>query len=283
MSADGEVGVVIATHNRRESLLRTLAHLAALPEQPATMVVDNGSGDGTAPAVAASFPGVRLLRLDRNLGAAARNLGAAQIGTPVVAFSDDDSWWAPRALATAAGTFRRHPRLGLIAARVLVGEERRLDPVSTLMEGPTPPGLPGPRVDGFLACGAVVRREAFLAAGGFCAQFLIGSEESLLATDMRAAGWDLCYRPDVVAFHHPHSGGRPDREWLHRRNDLWASWLRAPATQALRDTATLALAATRDRPARHALGSALRGAPWAWRARRSPGSVDRSGHILRSE
>ena len=52
------VSVVIATADRREQLLHTLARLMALPEQPPVIVVDNGSVDGSAAAVRAAFPRV---------------------------------------------------------------------------------------------------------------------------------------------------------------------------------------------------------------------------------
>jgi GT2 family glycosyltransferase len=265
-----ETGVVIATRDRRDSLLRSVAAIEALPERPPIVVVDNASSDGTAEAVTANFPAVELLALERNRGIGARNLGLERLHTRFVAFSDDDSWWSPGALARAAATFSRHPAVGLLAARILVGSERRLDQVSALMEGPAPPGLPGPRVSGFLACGVVVRREAFLAAGGFCERFLIGAEETLLAIDMRAAGWELCYAPDVVAVHAPHPASRGGRSSLLLRNELWTSWLRRPAGRALRDTAGLLRAASHDDTARRALLSAVAGLPWALRARRAP-------------
>jgi GT2 family glycosyltransferase len=268
--AEGEIGVVIATRNRRDSLLRTLAEVEALPERPPVVVVDNDSTDGTAEVVAAAFPAVELIALERNRGAAARNVGLQRLATPFVAFSDDDSWWEPGALRRAAETLRRHAAVGLLAARILVGEERRLDPVSALMDGRAPPGLPGPRISGFLACGAIVRRRAFLDSGGFCERFLIGAEETLLAIDMRAAGWELCYASEVVAVHSPDPAGRGERHWLRLRNELWTSWLRMPARRALRDTAELARAAVREETPRRALLSAAAGLPWAIRARRTP-------------
>ncbi len=275
MSADGpqqrpgDIGVVVATSDRRPSLLRTLDRLAALPEQPPVVVVDNASSDGSADAVAASHPQFELLRLPRNLGAFARNIGATRLRTPFLAFSDDDSWWEPGSLATASQLFHRHPALGLIAARVLVGAERRLDSVSAQMRaGPTADGLPGPRIDGFLACGAAVRRAAFLEAGGFCERFLIGGEEQLLAIDLRAAGWELCYADEVSVVHVPHGGSRGERSWLSRRNALWTSWLRKPIRQALGDTSRAAAEAVRDPLARRAFFVALGGLPWVLSSRR---------------
>jgi GT2 family glycosyltransferase len=261
-------GVVIATRNRRDVLLRTLARLTALPERPPIVVVDNASGDGTAAAAREAFPAVEVLSLSSNRGAFARNLGVDRLDTPIVAFCDDDSWWEPGSLARAGELFRRFPSLGLLAAHIVVGRERRLDPTAARMLGAPAPGLPGPRVQGFLACGAIVRRAAFLEAHGFCERFLIGSEEELLAIDMRRAGWDLCYANDVVAVHMPDGGGRDDRPWLSRRNALWTSWLRMPLRRALRQTATTAREAAGDPAARRALATALRGLPWALRHRR---------------
>src|SRR5581483_3846245 len=173
---------------------------------PPVIVVDNGSSDGTADAVRAAAPDVLLLRLERNMGAPARNVGVRAARTPYVAFSDDDSWWEPGALRVAAETFDRYPRLGLIAARTLVGAEREPDPINeALADSPLParPGLPGPPVLGFLACASVVRREAFLQARGFDSVVFFVGEERLLAYDLAAAGWDLCHVPDVVAVHQP--------------------------------------------------------------------------------
>jgi GT2 family glycosyltransferase len=270
-TTEARIGVVIATRDRRDSLLRTLELLTSLPERPPIVVVDNASGDGTPAAVAAGFPEVELLALERNHGAAARNVGVRHLETPFVAFSDDDSWWDAGALARAAQILESQPALALVAARILVGEERRLDPVSDEMRSaPTPADLPGPRIDGFLACGAVVRAAAFLAAGGFCERFLIGAEEELLTIDLRAAGWELCYADRVVAVHAPQRSGRGNRSRLERRNELWTSWLRRPARRALRETAELALCALRDAAALRAFAGALVGLPWALSERRAP-------------
>src|SRR5918911_3792446 len=96
------VSGVMLTHDRRERTLRGLAELTALPERPPIVVVDNASSDGTPEAVRRAFPSVRVIELVENVGAAARNVGVEAVETPYVAFSDDDSWWAPGALARAA-------------------------------------------------------------------------------------------------------------------------------------------------------------------------------------
>ena len=265
------IPVVIVTRDRRERLLSTLARLAALPERPPVVVVDNGSRDGTVAAVRARHRDVEVLALDRDHGAAARNVGLRSLDAPYVSLCDDDSWWAPGALERAARAMDAAPRVAVLAARVLVGDEERLDPTCALMAAsPMPPaaGLPWPRVLGFVACGAVVRREAVLAVGGFDRHYGIGGEENQLALNLAAAGWWLAYAPDVVAHHHPAAGGRrrPWRRARTARNDLWTTWLhRSPATAARRSAAILAGAGA---TAPLALVAALRGAPRVLRGRR---------------
>ena len=118
----------------------------------------------------------------------------------------------------------------------------------------------------------MVRRASFLEIGGFCERFLIGGEERLAAIDLAAAGWELCYRDDVVAIHEPDPDDRGARSGLVIRNDLWTSWLRLPATRAFGDTGRLALASLFDATARRAFASALAGLPGVL-ARRRPAPV----------
>ena len=237
---DPRTSVVIATFNRCDELLHTIEELRALPELPPIVVVDNASTDGTTDAVRALHPEVTVVRLDRARGSSARNAGVAQVTTPYVAFADDDSWWAPGALAAAADLFDRFPRLGLVAAKVLVGPERRVDPVSAEMaESPILPSsdVPGLPVIGFLAGAAVVRKDAFEEAGGFNARARFGGEESLLAVDLLDAGWRVVYVDELIAFHHPSDSREPDRHrTVDLHNELLRAWLRLPTAHALRWT-----------------------------------------------
>ncbi len=275
--------MVVATRNRRDALERTLAHLRDLPERPRVVVVDNGSSDGSA--ASARRYGVDVVELGRNAGPAARNVGVRRVGAPYVAFADDDSWWAPDALEPAAKLFDRYDSLALVAARVLVGPEEEPDPVSLAMaESPltAPRLLPGPPVLGFVACGAVVRRSAFLQVGGFHDLLATGAEETLLAVDLASSGWDLAYVEDVVAHHHPSSRRDPlARRRAEARNLLWLAWLRRPLPTAVRRTARLARAGARDRPSRRALVDVVRAAPRLVHERRvAPAPVEAALDLL---
>ncbi|HEX2026955.1 MAG TPA: glycosyltransferase [Nitriliruptorales bacterium] len=262
---------IIATRDRRDTLLTTLQRLTSMRDPPRVIVVDNGSQDGTVQAVRRAVPQVQVLALEHNEGAAARNRGVALATTDLVAFSDDDSWWADDALPAAVAHFDRHPELGLIAARILVGPEGRLDPACQEMArsplAPSP-GLPGPRVLGFLACAAVVRRDAMLQAGGFPQPYVIGGEEQPVALELASSGWHLVYVDDVVAHHQP----APQRDVVRRRrliarNDLWTAWRKRRGLGMARATTAVLRHAMSDRAVAGGAIDAIRGGGWVLRHR----------------
>jgi len=289
-----DVTVVVATRNRRDRLLQTLDGLAALPEAPPVIVVDNGSSDGSADAVRSlqhERPGLELVALPENRGAPARTVGVERARTSYVAFTDDDSGWMPGALARAAAHLDAHPHVGLLAATVLIGggsagdRQRRPDPVSMAMAvSPLASSrpLPGPPVLGFMACGAVVRRVAYLQVGGFSPVLFFVGEERLLAFDLVASGWDVAYAPDVEAVHQPgRRGDDPARQALALRNDLLVEWMRRPLRVALRSSGALAARALREPVARAGLSGALRRAPAAVRRRNPlPPHIERQVQLL---
>jgi len=264
-----EVTIVVATRNRPDRLRETVPRHRA-----PVIVVDNGSDQPLA------VDGTRLIRLEDNLGAAARNIGTEHARTQFVAFADDDSYWAPGSLARAAALLRSHPRTALLTAQVRVGAGGRLDRVSAGMAAAplgTPPGGPGPAVLGFLSCATVVRREAFLAVGGFQPRLLVYGEEALLAVDLAAAGWRLCYAPELVVHHFPEPTGRNVRARRRReaRNRMLTALLRRPPAVV---AATIA-ATLRTDPA--AVAGLLADLPWALRHRRRlPREVETALRIL---
>jgi GT2 family glycosyltransferase len=272
-----QVTVVVMTRDRWPDLQNSLPR-----HEAAVILVDNGSTDGTPELVREHFPHVDVVELGRNRGSVARNIGVERAQTPYVAFADDDSWWADGALAEATAVLDGHPRLAVLAARMLVGEEERLDPVCPLMaDSPlgTAEDLPGPSVLGFLACGAVVRRDAFLEAGGFDDVVFFMGEEERLSLDLATLGWGLAYVDRVVAHHHP----SPSRDTVKRRaraarNRLLTAVLRRPWPVVLR---AVGEDLRGGRAGRLAVVEALQVLPKALRRRRVvPPHVESSRRLL---
>ncbi len=79
---------VMVTYNRQQLLLEALAAVLAQSRAPdSVIVVDNASTDGTAAAVRAQFPSVRVAGLARNTGGA----GGFAYGMALALDGDADS------------------------------------------------------------------------------------------------------------------------------------------------------------------------------------------------
>jgi GT2 family glycosyltransferase len=264
--------VVIITRNRCPELGRTLSKLAGLPEQPAIIVVDNGSDDGTAAHVRWHHPHVQLITARANLGAVGRNLALRRVTTPYVAFCDDDTWWEPGSLTLAADTLDAHPDVASVTARIVVEPDGTDDPITPELAGsplPGRPGLPGPVLLSIMAGASVLRAGPFREMGGFSPRLWLGGEEELLCADLVARGHTLCYLPAATVHHQASELRDPARRrLLGIRNTLWFTWLRRPAGAALRRTAELAGTVPRDATSAAAFGAAVRGLPWVLRERR---------------
>jgi GT2 family glycosyltransferase len=268
----GELTVVVITHNRREELLRTVRWMTSLPDAAPLIVVDNASVDGTADAVEREHPEVQLIRCDRNLGAVARNVAVSRINTPYVAFCDDDTRWQPGALTLAAKLLHRHPGLASVTGRCLVEPGLAEDPLTPELRGSPvrgPDWLPGPALLGVMAGLSTFRVSAFRQVGGFSERMWLGGEEELLALDLAAAGWWMCWAEDVVIHHAPSVNRDPrHRRRLGIRNTLWTLWLRRPVRSALSRTVEVVRSAPADAATARAVLAALGGLPWVLRNRR---------------
>jgi len=230
------LSVVLLTYNCASRIEPVLEHLLALGLP--IIAVDNASLDGTADVL--DRPGVELVRLPRNVGAAGRNAGAARVRTPFVLFCDDDGWYEPEGLDAACDLLDVHPRLALVNARILVHKECRLDPISVEMaQSPVADrvGIPGAVLLSFMAGAAVARLRAYREVGGYDPRFFIGGEEETLSFPLAKAGWQMRYLPDLVLHDHPSLANAGHLRAYGMRNTLWTAWLHRRWRSALRYTA----------------------------------------------
>jgi GT2 family glycosyltransferase len=121
-TANDSISVVVVSWNSRDALGRCLAALAAQTLAPnRTVVVDNGSTDGSTDMVRQTFPHVHLLAMGDNLGfAAACNRGIAETDTAWVVTLNDDVEVAPDWVAAIAGAARGAPTdVGMLQSHIL--------------------------------------------------------------------------------------------------------------------------------------------------------------------
>ncbi|MGZ6191038.1 MAG: glycosyltransferase family 2 protein, partial [Vulcanimicrobiaceae bacterium] len=130
--------------------------------------------------------------------------------------------------------------------------------------------LPGVPIELYMAGACIVRCAAFLACGGYHQRFHIGAEETLLAHDLLAAGWQLRYVEDLVLHHLPCTENRNhhERRYYVLRNRAWTAWMRQRMPRPLTSTWSLIRIARRDAAARAALRDVIAAIPWILRERR---------------
>jgi N-acetylglucosaminyl-diphospho-decaprenol L-rhamnosyltransferase len=266
-SFDQRISVVLLTYNcahRIEAIVQRLLQLKV-----PVIAVDNGSSDATAD-VLARYEEIELVRLPHNLGAAGRNVGADRAHTPYILFCDDDGWYEPSGLPVLCDLFDRYPALGLINAKILVGAENRLDPVSSEMaDSPLLDrhGLPGTVLLSFMAGAAAIRAAAYKEVGGYDQRFFIGGEEETLSFKLAKAGWQLRYVPEVVMHHHPSLANAGKLRAYGMRNTLVNAWLHRRWRSALRWTVFTLVDTPKNADFVRAIVMTLRALPWVLRER----------------
>ncbi|MEC8652913.1 MAG: glycosyltransferase family 2 protein [Planctomycetota bacterium] len=121
MSGAPTLSVVVLSWNTRQLTLACLKALHA--ETPAhsreVIVVDNGSEDGSAEAVAANYPAVRVIRnADNRLYAAGNNQGAAVAAGEFLVTLNSDTEVRAGALDQLVDFLRANPTYGAVAPRL---------------------------------------------------------------------------------------------------------------------------------------------------------------------
>jgi GT2 family glycosyltransferase len=178
--------------------------------------VDNGSSDGSDTALEQRFGGrVRLLRTGRNLGfGGGNNVGIRVARGRHLILLNSDAVAAPGFVGELVAVAETHPRIGMVAAKVLDYERRDvLDTVGHLLY---PDGLNRGRgrleVDRgqYDECrqalfpsgaAALYRSEMLEEVGLFDESFFLYGEDADLGLRGRLAGWECALAPRAVAYH----------------------------------------------------------------------------------
>jgi len=206
----------------------------------ATMVVDNGSTDGSLEYL--EREGVPHISLPRNVGfAAAVNLGVARIDAAAVLVLNADTILEPGCVEALYAALAADPRLGGVQPRILQleGEAARRSAADARLYSAgqaltrdgraLEQGMGEEQQARFLGrrevfgvCGAacLLRRELFERLGGYDESYFAFYEDVDLNMRARIAGWHFEYVPEAVVW--------------HVGNASWLSGFRRPAADNAR-------------------------------------------------
>jgi GT2 family glycosyltransferase len=294
-----DLSVVLVNHNGAGCLPQTLAALAAstMTEDVECIVVDSGSSDGSWEGVERWWDKARALRFEENVGfCAGCNRGAEAARGRLLAFVNFDGevepgWDVPLAkllddetVSIATGLLLYSEGETIQAAGLDIAPNTA---VVGRQDGMPRTAAPSAPIDVPAATGALmmVRREEFLALGGFYEGFFMYGEEA-----------DYCLRvPGRIVFHpgsamrheHGHASG-PTRSttrlyWGTRNRLVNAARHLPPATLAKSVVSSLGfdaltLAQLHSRSAARAIGRGWLDGVRAMRGQRTARSADERRH-----
>ena len=242
------VSVIILNWNGVDVLPRCLDALTAQTfKDYEIIVVDNGSSDSSTDYIEARWPGLKVVKLDRNYGfAKANNIGTQKAQGEWLAFVNNDAFPAPDWLARLMSATKKHPLFAIFASCIVQYENRDLldgtgdvhhisgvvwhrqhnHPVSEARDIPEEVFSPS-------GAAALYSRRAFWQVGGFDEDFFSYHEDVDLGFRLRLQGHRCLYIPDAVVFHVGSAslGKRSDFSVLHgHRNMVWSYFQNMPAS-----------------------------------------------------
>ncbi|MCC8186696.1 MAG: glycosyltransferase family 2 protein [Bacteroides sp.] len=241
-----QVAVVVLNWNGREMLERfmpqVLCHSEA--EGVAIYVVDNGSTDDSKEWVTASFPSVRLLTFDENLGfAGGYDRALRQIEAEYVVLLNSDVEVTSGWLSPLIDHLEAHPGVAACQPKIRSWREKELFEYAGAAGGfidrygypfcrgrirntlEEDKGQYDTAIPVFWATGAAlcIRRTDYLAVGGLDKHFFAHMEEIDLCWRLWSAGRQVCCVPQSTVYHV--GGGTlqtdsPHKTFLNFRNNL---------------------------------------------------------------
>ena len=236
-----------------------------------TLLVDNGSTDGSTEFVRENYPRVRLVALPENTGfAEGNNRGLAECEGEYIVTLNNDTKVAPDFLAELVRPVEKDARIGMVAARMRNYYQPELIDAAGLKIGANGLGYNigvGEKDEGqydgavlFGPCGgaALYRRAMVDEVGFFDSDFFAYYEDFDLAWRGRQAGWECAMAPRAMLYHiHSATSGEwsPFKIYQTHRNKWYVIIKNWPASLLIRylptvifmDVASFSLAVLRGR------------------------------------
>jgi GT2 family glycosyltransferase len=267
-----KVSVIILNWNGKKFLKSCLDSLAAQTYRDfETVLVENGSTDGSANFVRDEYPWVRLVALPENTGfAEGNNRGLASCTGEYIVTLNNDTRVEPDFLEELVRPVNADPFIGMVAAMMRSYNRKERIDAAGLTIGKNGLGYnigigeidagqyDGANVFGPCAGAALYRRGMLDEIGFFDADFFAYYEDFDLAWRGRLAGWGCAAAPRAVVYHaHSATGGEwsPFKVYQIHRNKWYVIIKNWPAALLARylpvvffaDAASFCLAVLRGR------------------------------------
>jgi GT2 family glycosyltransferase len=203
-----KTSVIIATHNRPDSVRRLVASLA--PELATGLREIIIAENGTPAPIQLSLEGAPLTHLHEPRAGKCRiqNRAIAQAGGEILVFLDDDLIVAPGYLAAVERFFDAHREFAAMKGRIIAAEdpEKKVGPMAAYLDLPIADhGDEVIEVLGVLGANMAFRATALGQVGPFDERLGPGAggheEETEMSQRLRRAGFRIGYAPKALVYH----------------------------------------------------------------------------------
>ncbi|MBR9803631.1 glycosyltransferase [bacterium] len=213
--------VVITTKDRRDDLRSALRSCVEQTGVLETVIIDDGSTDGTSEMVAEEFPDVRIVRHERSTGliVARNNLATLAKGDILFSIDDDAIFTSPGIVGDVLKIFDA-PRVGAVAIPYIDVKK------SPEVRQQAPDHTQYWVTDRYIGTAHAVRKALFLQLGGYRELFFHQGEERDFCARLLEAGY-FVRLAHTAPIHHFESPKRDTTrmDLYGRRNDILFSWL----------------------------------------------------------
>jgi len=203
------------------------------------IVVDNASTDGTPETLEAEFPEVKLIKMFKNIGIEAYNIGFKNVKGEYIVILDDDSFPAKDAVAKMVDKFTRDAELGVVAFDVRnyynYDEVKKAEASEADAAQQETAAAAENYLMAFNGAGAGVRRELLEQVGFYPEEFFLYWNEQDTAFRILNAGYQIKFFSDVVSYHKYSPQNRTSwrAPYYYTRNAFWLIWKNYPLDMAL--------------------------------------------------
>ncbi len=208
------VSIIIVNYNGRHLLKECLESIYKQSYQNIEIIlVDNASEDGSVEFVNESFPDVKVIKLDKNIGFAGGNLEGLKYATgDYIMLINNDVVIDKDCIMNLVLAMERHPDVGIGAAKMLVYGKDIIDSagdgLSTSLKGfKRGEGLQLNHFDkeeyvfGACAGATIYRRQMIDNVDFFDDDFFLIHEDTDLNLRAQLAGWKVLYIPFAIVYH----------------------------------------------------------------------------------
>lgn len=211
------VFIVIPNWNGADLIAECLESLGGQSQKQKLVVVDNGSVDESVKIIEKKYPGVELLKKNKNHGfAGGVNIGiryALNNGADAIALFNNDAVADKHWLKKLVEQIDKEKSVGIVTSKLMLDDRKHIDSTGDFY---SIWGMPFPRGRNHFDEGQYDTTEAVFAASGgaslyraemlrdiglFDEDFFAYYEDVDISFRAQLAGWNVVYEPTAVAYH----------------------------------------------------------------------------------